>query len=102
MRRLGLIAALGMMLLALGAPAVSAQSFDLPAPERPHVWDFAMWCSALQGYPAERCEARTPEDEAEYQAYVARTSRFATAREYKPWLGPLRVRKANPGYYSPF
>lgn len=99
MRRLGLIAALGMTLLALGA---SAQSFDLPAPERPHIWDFAMWCSALQGYPAERCEAQSEEDKAAYNAYVARTSRFATAREYKPWLGPLRVRKTNPGYYSPF
>jgi hypothetical protein len=101
MRRLGLIAVLGIAFSAIASHA-PAQSFSVPAPERPRIWDFAMWCSALQGYPAERCEAQSEEDKAAYHAYVARTSRFATAREYKPWLGPRRVRKTNPGYYSPF
>lgn len=95
-------AILGVGLGLCAGAAASAQSFDVPAPERPHIWDFEMWCGMLQGYPPERCEARSPEDEEAYQAYVARSSRFATAREYKPWLGPMRIKKTNPGYSSPF
>ena len=102
MARAALIAVLGLTLFLIASPMASAQSFSVPAPSRPHIWDFQMWCNTLQGYPAERCEERTEEDEEAYRAYVARNSRFATAREYKPWLGPYRTRKTNPGYYSPF
>jgi hypothetical protein len=102
MRRAYLILATSLALGLFTQGSASAQSFDLPAPERPHIWDFAMWCSALQDYPNERCEERPAEDVEDYNAYVARGSRFATAREYKPWLGPYRERRTNPGYQSPY
>ena len=91
------------LLLACAAPQAAAQparSFDIPASRM--VWNFDMWCRALQMHAAERCERREAEDIAAYQAYVARNARFSTAREYKPWLGPMRMRRTNPGYTPEF
>jgi len=103
--RIAAVAPMTFAALIAVAPAAFAQgsrSFDIPSPSSRMVWDFDMWCSALQGHPAERCDARQEEDVTAYQAYVGRNARFATAREYKPWLGPMRMRKTNPGYNPEF
>lgn len=38
--------------------------------------NFDMWCQEEQHLPPERCDKRLPQDNAEYEAYVAKIERY--------------------------
>jgi hypothetical protein len=40
------------------------------------VLSFDMWCQETKGYPAERCDAREPADEAAFEQYRATVERY--------------------------
>ena len=47
------------------------QAVGAPEKQVEQAWSFDMWCLEMQLYPAKRCNARTPEDQQEYQQYRA-------------------------------
>jgi len=67
--RLSLFAGAAMTALCLGAQAQEG-------PYQLHEINFDMWCQEEQRLPAERCDKRLPQDDADYQAYVAKIEKY--------------------------
>lgn len=65
-----LVPAAAMLLLSL-APA-EAQGYHYPV----RTINFDLWCQETQHLPADRCDKRTPEDEADYEAYRAKVEKY--------------------------
>jgi len=65
--RTGLFAAAAMTVLCAG---VRAQEYHLQE------INFDMWCQEEQHLPADRCDKRLPQDDADYQAYVAKIEKY--------------------------
>ena len=49
----------------LGAPAVAQRNGNYDV----KTMNFDLWCQEQAGLPAERCDKRTPQDEATFEAY---------------------------------
>lgn len=56
--------------LAMFAPRAGAQSVQLTE------MNFDMWCQEQQHLPPERCDKRLPDDDAAFQAYVAKIQNY--------------------------
>jgi hypothetical protein len=76
--RNGAAAAVVAALLAWGYQAVGA-----PEKQIEQAWSFDMWCLEMQLYPAKRCDARTPEDQQEYQQYRADVENYRQEQQGK-------------------
>jgi hypothetical protein len=62
---------LGMALLAPGF-ALAQRNGNYPVKEM----NFDLWCQEQAGLPAERCDKRTPQDEATFEAYRAQVEAY--------------------------
>jgi hypothetical protein len=68
----------GLMLASAGwgYQATSASN----APSRDEMLSFYMWCLDMRLYPAERCDARRPDDVKAYEQYRAAAEQFDQGR----------------------
>lgn len=41
-----------------------------------HEMNFDLWCQETKHYPPERCDKRLPQDDKEFQAYVAQIQKY--------------------------
>lgn len=53
-------------------PALAQRNSNYPVQEM----NFDLWCQEQAGLPAERCDKRTPEDEATFEAYRAKVEAY--------------------------
>ena len=67
MRRRLVIVAMAVLVSgpALMSPALAQRNGNYPVQEM----NFDLWCQEQAGLPAERCDKRTPQDEATFEAY---------------------------------
>lgn len=64
-------------LFAAAAMAVCmARAEAQDSPYRLHEINFDMWCQEERHLPPERCDKRLPDDDQEYQAYVAKIESY--------------------------
>jgi hypothetical protein len=68
---------LGVALAALALPALAQQN---PATQQTRYdvkeINFDLWCQQTQNLPPDRCDKRTPEDEANYETYRAAIEKY--------------------------
>jgi hypothetical protein len=67
--------ALPMMLVAavlVCGPALAQRNGNYPVKEM----NFDLWCQEQAGLPVERCDKRTPQDEATFEAYRAKVEAY--------------------------
>jgi len=68
---------LGVALAALALPALAQQN---PADQQTRYdvqnINFDLWCQQTQNLPPDRCDKRTPEDEADFEAYRAKIEKY--------------------------
>jgi hypothetical protein len=58
--------------IALAMPAKAQRNGNYPVQEM----NFDLWCQEQAGLPADRCDKRTPEDEAVFEAYRAKVESY--------------------------
>src|SRR5215471_4983035 len=68
-QRLLLMAALAVL---LGVPALAQRNGNFPVTEM----NFDLWCQEQANLPVERCDKRTPEDSAAFEAYRAKIEAY--------------------------
>ena len=71
MKRMNRILPGAMMALMLALPAQAQRStYDVKE------MNFDLWCQQQAGLPAERCDKRTPQDDAAFEAYRAKVEAY--------------------------
>jgi hypothetical protein len=68
----GLLLAAAVSLTALSVPAFGQRNGNYPVQEM----NFDLWCQQQAGLPAERCDKRTAQDEAAFEAYRAKVEAY--------------------------
>ena len=61
-----------LVIVALAGPASAQRNGNYPVTEM----NFDLWCQEQAGLPAERCDKRTPEDNAAFEAYRAKVEAY--------------------------
>ncbi len=56
--------------------ALMTQAQAQAGPYKLHDINFDLWCQEERRLPPERCDKRLPQDDAEYQAYVAKIQKY--------------------------
>ena len=56
--------------------ALIARAEAQAGPYKLHEINFDMWCQEERHLPPERCDKRLPQDDADYQAYVAKIENY--------------------------
>lgn len=64
------------MLAALTLPLLMVRAEAQQGPYKLQEINFDMWCQEERRLPPERCDKRLPQDDAEYQAYVAKIETY--------------------------
>jgi len=74
MNRMGkrLAAVLFAATVPMATPALAQRNGNYPVQEM----NFDLWCQEQAGLPADRCDKRTPEDEATFEAYRAKVEQY--------------------------
>lgn len=68
-----------MRLILLSAAAMAALVARAGAQDAPYKLEdinFDLWCQEEQHLPPERCDKRLPQDDADYEAYVAKIEKY--------------------------
>ena len=63
---------LALMILVVASPALAQRNGNLPVREM----NFDLWCQEQAGLPAERCDKRTTEDNAAFEAYRSKVEAY--------------------------
>jgi hypothetical protein len=63
---------LALMILVVASPALAQRNGNLPVKEM----NFDLWCQEQAGLPAERCDKRTNQDNAAFEAYRAKVEAY--------------------------
>ncbi len=63
---------LALMILVLASPALAQRNGNLQVKEM----NFDLWCQEQAGLPAERCDKRTAQDNAAFEAYRAKVEAY--------------------------
>jgi hypothetical protein len=56
----------------ISAPALAQRNGSLPVKEM----NFDLWCQEQAGLPADRCDKRTPQDEATFESYRSKVEAY--------------------------
>jgi hypothetical protein len=64
------------LLAAVATAAFAAQANAQDGRYALHETNFDMWCQEQQHLPADRCDKRLPQDDADYQAYVSKIESY--------------------------
>jgi hypothetical protein len=70
--RMGVLLATAVSLAAASLPASAQRNGNFPVQEM----NFDLWCQEQAGLPAERCDKRTAQDEATFEAYRAKVEAY--------------------------
>ena len=70
--RMGVLLATAVGLAAASLPAFAQRNGNFPVQEM----NFDLWCQEQAGLPAERCDKRTAQDEATFEAYRAKVEAY--------------------------
>src|SRR6185312_2994047 len=70
--RMGLLLITAVGLAAVSMPASAQRNGNYPVQEM----NFDLWCQEQAGLPAERCDKRTAQDEAAFEAYRAKVEAY--------------------------
>jgi hypothetical protein len=71
-RTLLVLAALIVALTSAMGPAMAQRNGNYPVQEM----NFDLWCQEQAGLPVDRCDKRTPQDEATFEAYRAKVEAY--------------------------
>jgi hypothetical protein len=63
---------LALIILVVASPALAQRNGNLPVQEM----NFDLWCQEQAGLPAERCDKRTNQDNAAFEAYRAKVEAY--------------------------
>jgi len=63
---------IALMILVVASPALAQRNGNLPVKEM----NFDLWCQEQAGLPAERCDKRTNQDNAAFEAYRAKVEAY--------------------------
>jgi hypothetical protein len=69
---MGVLLATAVSLTAVSVPASAQRNGNYPVQEM----NFDLWCQEQAGLPAERCDKRTAQDEATFEAYRAKVEAY--------------------------
>ena len=72
MKRILVASVAAAILIAGSFPAIAQRNGNLPVKEM----NFDLWCQEQANLPAERCDKRTPEDNARFEAYRAKVEAY--------------------------
>jgi hypothetical protein len=70
--KMAVLLATAVSLTAVSVPAVAQRNGNYPVQEM----NFDLWCQEQAGLPAERCDKRTAQDEATFEAYRAKVEAY--------------------------
>ena len=65
---------LALIILVVATPALAQRNGNLPVKEM----NFDLWCQEQAGLPAERCDKRTVQDNAAFEAYRSKVESYET------------------------
>src|SRR5215470_12720692 len=67
-----MVLAVAVLAVLSGAPALAQRNGNFPVTEM----NFDLWCQEQAGLPPERCDKRTPEDNAAFEAYRSKVEAY--------------------------